>query len=155
MAYDTIKLKSPAMPFDLVKYIEQQCICRSGVDLASGAMLYEIFTGELSASWDSRIRVVPMFQDWQINANGVAQLAPSRPYIIVEASVHKAMMGHNIYGGPTVFADCARFLVDLVAQLLAVELPDPQNWTVHRVDVAHVYNLRKPAIKEFFEFTAE
>ena len=38
----------------------------SGVDLASGAMLYEIFTGELSASWDSRIRVVPMFQDWQI-----------------------------------------------------------------------------------------
>ena len=154
MAYDTIKLKSPAMPFDLVKYIEQQCICRSGVDLASGAMLYEIFTGELSASWDSRIRVVPMFQDWQINANGVAQLAPSRPYIIVEASVHKAMMGHNIYGGPTVFADCARFLVDLVARLLAVELPDPQNWTVHRVDVAHVYNLRKPAIKEFFDSIA-
>lgn len=151
MAYDTIKIKSPPMPFDLVKHIEQQCICRSGVDLASGAMLYEIFTGELSGSWDSRIRVVPMFQDWQINKNGVSQLAPSRPYIFVEASVHKAMMGHNIYGGPTVFADSCAFLVNLVQQLLEVDLPDVMKWTVHRVDVAHVYNLRTAAIKEFFD----
>lgn len=151
MAYDTIKLKSPYMPESVVRAIEQQCILRSGIDLATGALLYELHSGELLGSWDSRIAVRPMYEDWVIDKNGRPRLAPSEPYITVECSVHKAMLGHNVYGGPTNFRESCSFLVDLLEKLLGVELPPSNIWTVHRVDVAHVFALSRPAIKEFFD----
>lgn len=151
MAYDTIKLKSPYMPESVVRAIEQQCILRSGIDLATGALLYELHSGELLGSWDSRIAVRPMYEDWVIDKNGRPRLAPSEPYITVECSVHKAMLGHNVYGGPTNFREACSFLVDLLEKLLGVELPPSNIWTVHRVDVAHVFALSRPAIKEFFD----
>jgi II/X family phage/plasmid replication protein len=151
MAYDTIKLKSPYMPESVVRAIEQQCILRSGIDLATGALLYELHSGELLGSWDSRIAVRPMYEDWVIDKNGRPRLAPSEPYITVECSVHKAMLGHNVYGGPTNFRVACSFLVDLLEKLLGVDLPASNIWTVHRVDVAHVFALSRPAIKEFFD----
>lgn len=151
MAYDTIKLKSPCMPESVVRAIEQQCILRSGIDLATGALLYELHSGELLGSWDSRIAVRPMYEDWVIDKNGRPRLAPSEPYITVECSVHKAMLGHNVYGGPTNFRESCSFLIDLLEKLLGVELPPSNIWTVHRVDVAHVFALSRPAIKEFFD----
>lgn len=151
MAYDTIKLKSPYMAEHDVRAIEQQCILRSGIDLATGSLIYELHSGELLGSWDSRIAIRPMFEDWVTDKNGRPQLVPSEPYIIIEGSVHKAMLGHNVYGGPTNFQEACTFLVDLVQQLLGVELNSAKNWTVHRVDVAHVFALSKPAIKEFFD----
>ena len=151
MAYDTLKLKSPSMDESFVRAIEQQCVLRSGVDLATGAMLYELHTGELLGSWDSRISVRPMYEDWVTDKNGRPRLAPCEPYILVEGSVHKAMMGHNVYGGPRNFQKACSFFVDLVEKLLGVDLPPSGNWTVHRVDVAHVFALTKPACKEFFD----
>jgi len=151
MAYDTIKLKSPYMPESVVRAIEQQCILRSGIDLATGSLLYELHSGELMGSWDSRIAVRPMYEDWVIDKNGRPRLAPSEPYITVECSVHKAMLGHNVYGGPTDFRSACSFLVELLEKLLSVELPPSNIWTVHRVDVAHVFALSRPAIKEFFD----
>ena len=63
----------------------------------------------------------------------------------------KAMMGHNVYGGPRNFQKACSFFVNLVEKLLGVDLPPSGNWTVHRVDVAHVFALTKPACKEFFD----
>ena len=83
MAYDTLKLKSPSMDESFVRAIEQQCVLRSGVDLATGAMLYELHTGELLGSWDSRISVRPMYEDWVTDKNGRPRLAPCEPYILV------------------------------------------------------------------------
>lgn len=151
MAYDTLKLKSPSMDLHFVRLIEQQCVLRSGVDLATGALLYELHSGELLGSWDSRISVRPMYEDWVTDANGRPRLAPCEPYILVEGSVHKAMLGHNVYGGPSDFQRACSFFVHLVERLLGVDLPASSLWTVHRVDVAHVYALSKPAIKEFFD----
>ena len=61
------------------------------------------------------------------------------------------MYGHNVYGGPTDFRKACSFLVQLLERLLGVHLPPSSIWTVHRVDVAHVFALSKPAIKEFFD----
>lgn len=134
-----------------VRLIEQQCVLRSGIDLATGAMLYELHTGELLGSWDSRISIRPMYEDWVNDKNGRPRLAPCEPYILVEGSVHKAKMGHNVYGGPGDFQGACSWFVILIEKLLGVELPPANLWTVHRVDVAHVYALSKPAIKEFFD----
>lgn len=151
MAYDTIKLKSPSIDRSVMNRIEQQCILRSGTDLASGEIMYELFTGQLLGSWDSRISVLPKYEDFVLDKNGRPRLHPCEPYLIIEASVHKVMHGHNVYGGPSNFLEAARYLVKLVEKLLETELLPADYWTVHRVDVAHVYNLSKPACKEFFE----
>lgn len=151
MPYDTIKLKSPSLDRQLVAKIEQQCILRSGEDLSSGEILYEIFSGELLGSWDARISVVPKYEDYFINASGRPQLQPCEPYLLIEASVHKVFHGHNVYGGPTEFQKACSDFVVLVERLLKAELPPARQWTVHRVDVALVYRLPKAACKEFFD----
>lgn len=151
MAYDTIKLKSPSMDRDFIRAVEQKCILRSGIDLASGEMLYELHTGQLLGSWDARISVVPKYDDWVTDKNGTPRLHACEPYLLVEASVHKVMLGHNVYGGPTKFMESCRYLVHLLEKLLEVNLPIADTWTVHRVDVAHVYDLSKAACKQFFD----
>ncbi len=151
MAYDTIKLKSPALDRQLVQKIEQQCLLRSGQDMATGEVLYEIFSGQLLGSWDSRISVVPKYEDFVINKSGRPVLQPCEPYLLIEASVHKVFYGQNVYGGPTDFQRVCSDFVVLLEELLDVELPPARNWTVHRVDVAEVYRLAKPACKEFFD----
>jgi len=151
MAYDTIKIKSPSMDATLVRAIENKCLLRSGTDMATGEILYELFTGNLLGSWDSRISVVPKYEDWTTDKDGRPRLHACEPYILVEASVHKVMLGHNVYGGPENFLSAARYLVALVEKLLGVDLPAADGWTVHRVDVANVYNLKRSLVKEFFD----
>lgn len=151
MAYDTIKLRSPDMDRDFIRAVEQKCILRSGLDMSTGEMIYELHTGQLLGSWDARISVIPKYEDWTTEEGGTPRLHACEPYLLVEASVHKIMLGHNVYGGPTDFLKAARHLVNLVAELLEVELPIADSWTVHRVDVAHVYNLSKPACRQFFD----
>ena len=151
MAYDTIKLRSPALDVNLIRSVEAQCLLRSGENMATGEVLYEIFSGELLGSWDSRISVVPKYEDYVINKNGRPELRPCEPYLLIEASVHKVFCGHNVYGGPTDFQlVCSEFVV-LLEKLLNIDLPPARWWTVHRVDVALVYRLPKAACKEFFD----
>lgn len=151
MAYDTIKLRSPFMDLSIIRRIEQQCILRSGLHLGTGEVLYELHAGELLGSWDSRIGIKPMHEEHVADKNGRVRLQPCEPYLLIEASVHKVMLGHNVYGGPDKFLPAARDLVALVEKLLDTDLPAADYWTVHRVDVANVFHLSPPAIKAFFE----
>lgn len=151
MAYDTIKLRSPYLDRQVVAAIEQQLVMRSGVDMSSGEVLYELFSGELLGSWDARISVVPKYEEYIVNKNGRPELNPCEPYLLIEASVHKVFCGHNVYGGPNDFQQCCSDFVVLVEELLNTQLPPARMWTVHRVDVALVYRLSKAACKEFFD----
>lgn len=151
MAYDTIKLRSPFMDNSVMRRIEQQCILRSGMHLGTGEVLYELHAGELLGSWDARIGIKPMREEHVADKNGRVRLQPCEPYLLIEASVHKVKLGHNVYGGPTKFLEAARDLVALVEKLLDTDLPAADSWTVHRVDVANVFHLAPAAIKQFFE----
>lgn len=151
MAYDTIKLRSPYIDPSVMRRIEQQCILRSGMHMGTGEVLYELHAGELLGSWDSRIGIKPMHEEHVADKNGRVALRPCEPYLLIEASVHKVQLGHNVYGGPTVFLQAARDLVALVEKLLSTDMPPADYWTVHRVDVANVFDLPKGAIKQFFD----
>jgi II/X family phage/plasmid replication protein len=151
MAIDTIRLQSPRMTREFMRSVEQKCILRTGVDMASGEMMYELHTGQLLGSWDARIAVVPKYDEWVTDKNGTPRLHACEPYLEIEASVHKAFLGHNVYGGPTHFRDAARDLVELVAKLLEVDLPNADEWIVRRVDIAHMYRLSKAGCKQFFD----
>jgi II/X family phage/plasmid replication protein len=75
---------------------------------------------------------------------------PCPPYLVVEGSVHKAMVGHNITGGPQSFQPAACWFVNLIAaELLCVSLPHGSEWFVERVDVTETYHLPYEAIEDF------
>lgn len=152
MAYDTLRLRSPYLlsPWQFER-IQQKCILRQGTDLESGELLYELHTGELMGSWDSRISVQPKREEWVTDTSGRPRLVDSPPYIVVEASIHKVLYGQNIFGGSSDIQHCVAAFVDVLQKLLEVPLPDYQNWHVLKVDVSHVYALPQAAIKQFFD----
>lgn len=151
MPLDTVKLRSPALTEATLQKIERRCIRRQAQEIASGVMLYEITTGHLQASWDSRISVRPMREDWVANSSGRTRLQSCPPYLMVECSLPKAFFGQNIYGGPTdLQLACAR-LVELLEMLLEVSLPPAADWIVRRIDWAESFSLPFIAIQEFFD----
>ena len=76
------------------------------------------------------------------------------PYISVEASVHKMMLGHNVTGGPLNFQPAAAWFVDHISDLLDISLPHCLEWEVRRVDWAENYILPPQAISAFIESEA-
>lgn len=151
MAIDTVKLKSPPLGERMVRKIENQCIRRQGLDMRTGELLYEITRGELLGSWDSRVAIRPMREDYVIGANGRPELHPCEPYIIIECSAAKVLNGQNIYGAPVDFQATCQKLVERIAEILSVQLPEARGWIVRRVDWAEVYALSFVAIQEYFE----
>jgi len=152
VAYDTIKLRSPALAPAVIEQVKNMSLRRSGVEMATGEERYVLFAGELLGSWDSRISVIPKDERYVIDKkSGRPVKERCEPFVEIEASVHKVFCGHNVYGGPTDFKQVCRDFVALVEGLLETELPLADYWTVHRVDVALVYRLPKSACKEFFD----
>lgn len=161
MAIDTIKLESPSIEEELAHELEKQSVLRQGIENSTGEVLYALTSGSLEGSWDSRIsfrvmRERPIQKLVQVapgefKKKGVPRMEPSRPYLIVEGSVHKLKLGHNIYGGPVNFQQTVcEFLAELENRL-GVLLPDYRSWLVRRVDWAEVFRLPFAAIQEFFE----
>jgi II/X family phage/plasmid replication protein len=129
---DTVKLQSPSIGEDLARRIEASCVRRSAEDLATGELLYSLTTGSLVGSYDSRVSVRVM---------RVENMLQCEPYLLLEASVHKALLGHNVGGGPEDFLAPCEWLVADVGVRLGVELPRGAEWLVRRVDWAEVYDL--------------
>lgn len=147
MAIDTITLKSPYISSEIADVVKHECVLRQGLDLTTGEILYEITTGSLQGSYDNKISIKIEYTEYTKNG-----LVPSPPYITLEASVHKALLGHNVYGGPNSFKSSAEYLIKLVEDLIQVQLPSYKNWFVVRCDVAEVYKLPSfEAVQEWFK----
>lgn len=159
MGIDTVKLKSPPLDEGTAVFLEQQSILKSGVDLASGEVLYEFTHGELLGSWDSRVSFRVQREEW-VNLGGRLDLMPCKPHVVIEASLHKFFFGQNVYGSPERFIDSVCMFVELVSELLDLKkglfgdahsmFLDARRWEVRRVDWAEVYQLTPPMIVEFF-----
>lgn len=135
----------------MVRKIEQQSRKWQQVDCQSGEILYEITKGDLEGSWDSRISVKPMREDYVLNKNNKPELHPCPPYVVIECSAAKVMNGQNIYGNPVDFQDTCQRLLDRIGDMLDVSFPPAARWCVRRVDWAEIYALPFTAIQEFFE----
>lgn len=125
---DTVKLQSPYLEASVAREIERRCVRRSAEDLATGELLYQLTTASLSGSWDSRVSVRVEWGD-------------EDPYVRIEGSAHKALLGHNVYGGPESFQQACAWLCADVAARLGVELPEASAWYVRRADWAECYEL--------------
>lgn len=164
---DTVKVQSPPVSERVAKAVEGLLQRRTAVDLPTGELLYEFTSGPLSGSWDSRIRVNVEREKWVIPANDAGELARFQgaslitrpvkvkcaPYLQVEGSIHKALLGHNVEGGPCDVLAPVRWLVDMIGERADVELADGAQWRARRIDWAHVYDLGSfDAVQEFVSY---
>ncbi|CQR45878.1 Phage replication protein CRI [Paraliobacillus sp. PM-2] len=141
MAIDTVTLRSPFIDEDMAKRIEEQSIKRQGLDMKSGELLYSLTTARLQGSYDSRISV-KIERTQRGFENGMPYEKSCNPYITLECSVHKALVGHNVFGGPEDFISSIKWLIDFTGGLLGVELPYAELWQVRRVDIAEVFEFQ-------------
>jgi II/X family phage/plasmid replication protein len=143
---DTVKLRSPVIPEDLAAAVEASLVLRTAVDLATGQLLYELCSGGLEGSYDHRVSVMVQRERWiserlPISRRVYTRKEASPPYLELEGSVHKAMLGHNVAGGPCDLRAACRWFVADVADRLGVRLPPADLWEARRLDWAEVYDL--------------
>lgn len=70
----------------------------------------------------------------------------SAPFVLVEASVHKALLGHNVIGGPRSFLPSVSWLIDEIGLRCDVPLPAAPTWELVRIDAANVFELKPAAV---------
>lgn len=144
---DTLKLKSPAISEEVAQAIEQHLVQRTGLDLLTGEELYCLCSGSLEGSWCSSVAVNVLRKDFvtMTAAEGYqrpgAELVECPPFLTIEGSVHKAMIGHNVQGGPERLRPSIAWFVRDVEKRLGVSLPSWDTWRCMRIDVSEVYDL--------------
>ncbi len=144
---DTLRLKSPFITEETAHAVEALLVRRQGVDMPTGEELYCLCSGSLEGSWSSSVSVNVLrdefLETYSLEGRGGpgAPLGEYPPYLVVEGSVHKAMLGHNVFGGPERLRPAVAWFVADISRRLGVELPPWQGWQLRRVDVAEVFDL--------------
>jgi II/X family phage/plasmid replication protein len=147
---DTIGLYSPAISDAAADLVNDwpDTIERTGLRTSTGEVEYSITKSELRGSYDHRfsVRVTEQF------AGSPVSVGTAAPRMLqVEGSIHKAILGHNVYGGPSTLLAGAQWLVGSLERRLGVELPPAGSWLVHRLDYAEAFDLgTSEACQEFF-----
>ncbi len=145
---DTVKLHSPYISEDVANQVERHLNTRSGVQNSTGTIMYEIVGGEvqLEGSYDHRVRVAVLRKRsvWvpgKGTRRGQTVIEECPPYLEVEGSVHKAMAGHNVWGGPPSIREPITWLIFDLARYFDCWLPYAPTWDIQRLDWANVYDL--------------
>lgn len=152
---DTIKVESPSISEEIAFIIENSSIIRAGIDVENGELLYKFTTKELKGSYDSSIRISVEREKYvtildNTDKNQITIKKPCDPFLIIECSIHKFFLGHNVYGGSDnleyQFIELKKFIEDT----FDIKLPFIYQWKVRRIDYARVYNLGDDIVR-FFE----
>ena len=146
---DTIKLKSPPISEEMACQIERHLQTRLGFDNATGEELYEFVSGSLEGSWESSVSVNVVRNEFVYlpptvanpGGKGHNEQVECAPYLVIEGSPHKAMLGHNVSGGPVSVVAAASWFLGDVARRLTCVFPHWSEWFVLRLDHAEVYTL--------------
>lgn len=155
---DTLKLISPNITESVALEIERLLRTRTLVENSTGEVVAEFVAGSLEGSFDHRVRVE--LRRSEVCSIPALLTRSGRPEfyeqeclrVILEGSVHKAMLGYNIEGGPECPKAAARWFVDYVGKCAGVELPAADEWLVQRVDVAECFDLGSyEACQEFIQ----
>lgn len=151
MGLDTVRFKTPYMQRAIVDRVRAKGESYQRICNETGERTWEITRTNLRGSFDSRIMVKPMYEDYVKTKGGKPELHQSPPYLIIECSIPKAFHGQNIYGVIEDLHCASDRLKDLLQRLLDVPLPPSLHWIVQRVDWAENFQLPFQAVQEFFE----
>lgn len=127
---DTIKLKG-IITDDIFHKISSQLTLKQCIDLKVGEAIYTFTSGQLEGSYDSKISLNLKYDLENI--------------IFVECSLHKIILGHNVFGGSDDVLSQIKYLHNLIENAFDVFLNfDYWEWEVFRVDIAHCFKLPSP-----------
>jgi II/X family phage/plasmid replication protein len=156
---DTMGLESPSISEEVVYKVEQFLTKYLGIDVGTGEKKYEFTSGDLLSTHESKIKVKVMRERFlsqydfdRHTGKTIHRLitVSSDPYLIVEGSVHKAMLGHNVFGGSSDFVLLSCWFINFIESILNVELPYFEVWQVRRIDVAQIFDLGSfEAVEEY------
>ncbi len=150
---DTVKLHSPYISQEIASQVEHYLNTRRGVENSTGNVMYEIVGGEvqLAGSYDHRIRVAVLRRRavWvpgRGGQRGQTVMEDCPPYLEVEGSIHKAMVGHNVWGGPPSIREPLIWMVFDLCRYFDCWLPYAPTWKIRRLDWANIYDLGSHAL---------
>lgn len=158
---DTVGIKSPYITEEIAQKIEQECTKRIGINIKTNDIIYEVTTGHLLGSYDSRIQIkVDRYEYKSIKLDKISSLANGydkipiltkcEPYIYIECSIHKLMLGHNCFGGTDNYNLAIKYLINFIENIFNIKLPYYEEWQVKRIDYAKVFDLGSPlSVQEY------
>jgi II/X family phage/plasmid replication protein len=150
---DSVKIRSPYLDEATAAAVEAVLETRRAVDNSSGVVMYEFVSGRLEGSYDHRISCVVRREKFVsvTGPDGRKQtvVEECRPYLEIEGSIHKALCGHNVYGGPLDIRQSIIRMVINIGKALDVWLPYGADWEVRRIDWSEVYDLGGDVVQAY------
>lgn len=144
---DTVRLRSPYISEELAISIEKNSFIRQGFDCSTGDLHYQFTSSKLKGSFDTKIHISVHREEWSKVTNTKSPVkVPCKPYLIIECSVHKILVGHNLFGGSSDFRFCIWYLIDFIEQCLSVKLPTYLSYIVDRLDFAKCFIFEDPTM---------
>lgn len=144
--YDTVVIKSPEIDLETKDKILAFCNKYEGMDIFTGEVLYTFTSGMLEGSYDYRIRICVDNGEWVKEDTLTPVKVSTYWYIKVECSVHKLMLNHNCFGGPTDIKYSIAYLVKFLEECMNVILPSYLKWEVEKVDISRIFVFNDKAI---------
>lgn len=142
MMYDTCVICSPYLNANQIERVNNFMSRIQNVSLSTAEVNYEYYFGEVSVgSFDYRIRLNMKDTEFINDGYITRKKKIDERYLYVECSLHKLLMGHNLFGGPQRLQQAILYLVRNLEHEMDVCLPDVRIWTLERIDVSSVYNL--------------
>ena len=139
---DTVVMTTEYLTEPEYQIIQQQLQARSGVEPSTGEVKYLRYVASMPVpSSGSVLRMTVDTAKW------VKMPGERQPYKIesksfrIEGSVHKAMHGHNVYGGEPDPQSAMSWLLAVVAEMLSCPMPSLEHWQVTRADFACSFDL--------------
>ncbi len=144
MGPDTVKLRGPEMGATQVEEITNSMSRWFAVDYSTGEIFYDRLRAKVETTRGHRVSVELMSQKFQASGKGEGSWVECDPYLLVEGSVHKALLGHNVYGGPADHYSASSYLLDLIVDRFGCELPHRDEFVYRRIDPAQPFQLPGP-----------
>ena len=122
---DTCVFVTPQLPQLYIDKIQTKFKIYSCIDGKTGELEYKITSGNLAGSFDNKISV-------RVNFNNSLKIS---------CSLHKLIVGHNIFGGSDNLRILANTLKKILQETFEVKLPNIFKWEVKQLDYALTFNL--------------
>lgn|SRR6185503_4203202 len=139
---DTIVMTTEALTEAHYQILYPQLQLRTGVDVVTGEEKYARFVGTIAVpSTGAQLRFTVETAQWIKMPGDKVPHKALKKLFRVEGSIHKAMHGHNVYGGPVNPQEAIWWLVNQTAWLLQCDMPTLDHWFIRRIDVAECFDL--------------
>lgn len=139
---DTVVMTTESLTTEQYAIIMPQLQLRTGTSLVTGEVGYERYVQTLAVpTTGAQLRSTVDTAKWVKMPGEKAPHKVAMKSLRIEGSVHKAMHGHNVYGGEPDPQEGLRFMLALVAEMLSCDLPSLDHWKVSRIDFAASFDL--------------